>query len=206
MREVLRLRRILELPAKPAVRPTPKCELCNAAMGEQHSHIVDMDAHRLLCSCRPCYLLFVHPGAAQGRYRSVGERYLRLAPSSVDWDMFDLPAGIAFFLRSSSPDRIMAFYPSPGGATESGVSLEAWDEVVRASPEIASLERDVEALLVNHRRGCDEAWIVPIDACYELVGRIRRCWRGFDGGDEAKQEIDGFFAELQQRDGWTCST
>lgn len=28
-----------------------------------------------------------------------------------------------------------------------------------------------------------EGYIVPIDACYELVGHLRRLWRGFGGGD-----------------------
>ena len=44
-----------------------------------------------------------------------------------------------------------------------------------------------------------EALIVPIDACYELVGRIRRAWRGFTGGDEVWLEIDRFFARAMER-------
>ena len=35
---------------------------------------------------------------------------------------------------------------------------------------------------------------MPIDACYELVGRLRALWRGFDGGQEAHDAIDAFFA------------
>ena len=35
------------------------------------------------------------------------------------------------------------------------------------------------------RRENFDCYIVPIDACYEFVGRIRRCWKGFDGGEEA---------------------
>jgi hypothetical protein len=37
---------------------------------------------------------------------------------------------------------------------------------------------------------------VPIDRCYELVGRMRRHWRGFDGGDEVRAQIEVFFAGL----------
>jgi hypothetical protein len=66
--------------------------------------------------------------------------------------------------------------------------------MVQATPELATLEPEVEALLVSRR----ESWIVPVDACYELVGRIKRTWRGFDGGSEAWREIDGFFAGLAQ--------
>ena len=35
--------------------------------------------------------------------------------------------------------------------------------------------------------------------CYELVGRIRRRWKGFDGGEDAWTEIDAFFAEVRAR-------
>ena len=34
---------------------------------------------------------------------------------------------------------------------------------------------------------------MPIDACYELVGQLRRLWRGFDGGSEAHDALDAFF-------------
>ena len=37
---------------------------------------------------------------------------------------------------------------------------------------------------------------MPIDACYELVGELRRLWKGFDGGTEAHDAMDAFF------DGW----
>jgi hypothetical protein len=49
--------------------------------------------------------------------------------------------------------------------------------------------------------GADEAYIVPIDACYELVGRLRTCWRGFDGGAEAHAELDAFFGRVRERAG-----
>jgi len=40
---------------------------------------------------------------------------------------------------------------------------------------------------------------VPIDACYELVGGIRQHWRGFDGGEDARLQIDRFFTHLRER-------
>ena len=48
---------------------------------------------------------------------------------------------------------------------------------------------DVEALLDpsrGPRRDEFSCHLVPIDACYELVGRLRLLWRGFDGGPEAR--------------------
>ena len=47
-----------------------------------------------------------------------------------------------------------------------------------------------------------ECFLVPIDVCYELVGRLRRVWRGFDGGQDARREIDDFFGTLPPRREW----
>src|SRR5205807_6973033 len=151
----------------------------------------------------PCYLLFTHSGAAGGKFRSVAERVEKLpdfALSGPEWDALDVPVGILFLLRNSSRGRVVAFYPSPAGATESGLPLETWNDLVAAHPRLTTLEPDIEALLICRRRDGTEAWIVPVDACYELVGRIRRHWKGFDGGSDAWLEIDEFFAGLAERD------
>jgi hypothetical protein len=41
--------------------------------------------------------------------------------------------------------------------------------------------------------------LVPIDACYEFVGRLRMMWRGFDGGQDVRTYIEGFFETLDRR-------
>jgi len=66
---------------------------------------------------------------------------------------------------------------------------------------LAELEPDVETLLVHGRAeaGGFDCFLAPIDACYELVGRVRRTWRGFHGGEEARREIDAFFAGLRAK-------
>ena len=63
-----------------------------------------------------------------------------------------IPVSVAFFFVNSTLDRVAAFYPSPAGATESLLSLDTWDEVVAANPELATLAPDVEAFLRAHRR------------------------------------------------------
>jgi hypothetical protein len=40
---------------------------------------------------------------------------------------------------------------------------------------------------------------VPIDACYELAGRMRLTWRGFDGGSEARAGIEEFLGTVRTR-------
>lgn len=152
--------------------------------------------------CRACYLLFGNPGAGGGRYRAVPERYIRVtAPvlSDEQWLEFQIPVGVAFFLHNSSQNRTLAFYPSPAGATESAVPINSWRKVLDANPNLRSLQPDVEALLVSRLPGCCCAFIIPIDACYELVGRIRQHWRGFNGGEEAWLEIDAFFSAVRDR-------
>ncbi len=42
---------------------------------------------------------------------------------------------------------------------------------------------------------------MPIDACYELVGRLRRLWKGFDGGSEVHRALDAFFDTVGARQG-----
>lgn len=44
-----------------------------------------------------------------------------------------------------------------------------------------------------------QTYLVPIDACYEFVGRLRLLWHGFDGGQQAREFIDGFFDRLAAR-------
>lgn len=115
------------------------------------------------------------------------------------WDALQIPVGMAFLFHNSSMGRAAAFYPSPAGATESLLPLDVWDEVREANPSLKAMLPDVEALLVRRQDGGNECYIVPIDLCYELVGVIRRWWKGFDGGEEAHREIDAFFERLRER-------
>jgi hypothetical protein len=205
-----RLRRfVAQSVAQPVTEPSPppspsgeRCELCGAALAPGHGHLVDLEERSLRCACRPCALLFVRPGAAHGRYRTVPDRYLHdpdLVITDGWWDSLQVPVTIAFFFRHEGSQLPVAFYPSPAGATESTLSLEAWNEVLASSPLLGVLEPDVEALLVRRRDDSYEAYLVPVDACYELVGLVRTTWRGFDGGDEARAAIDAFFDRVAAR-------
>jgi Family of unknown function (DUF5947) len=189
-----------------AARATPasaeRCEFCAADIDEAHGHLVDVPRRALLCVCRPCYLLFTHDGAGGARFRAVPDRYQSLpdfGAARESWDALQIPIGLAFFFVNSITGRTTAFYPSPAGATESELPLEAWTDVVRTVPALGGLAADVEALLVRRTAQHVDALIVPIDACYELVGRIRRTWRGFQGGDEVWNEIEAFFARALER-------
>jgi hypothetical protein len=192
-------------PATPRSQTEERCDFCAVPIFPEHAHAVDVRDRRILCTCRPCYLLFTPSGAAQGRYKAIPERYAHLvdfAINSAEWDALQLPIGMAFLFYSTPAEKVVAFYPSPAGATESLLPLQAWQDLLERYPVLAEMEHDVEALLVDGRRGVERrSFIVPIDACYELVGIIRTTWKGFDGGTEAHQRIEGFFNEVAHRAG-----
>ncbi|MDQ6669860.1 MAG: DUF5947 family protein [Chloroflexota bacterium] len=181
----------------PVVRPGERCDMCREVLPDEHSHVVALENRNLMCTCRACYLLFTREGAAQGKYKAVPDRYLYdpgLALSEADWEALQIPVRMAFFFYNSAMQRLVAFYPSPAGATESLLPADAWPGRLRAD-----LEPDVEALLVWRSDAGFECFLVPIDACYELVGRVRRSWKGFDGGQQAWADIADFFDALRQR-------
>ncbi len=186
------------------VDPGERCEMCARPVDTGHSHVVDLQSRSLLCTCRPCYLLFTAE-SAELRYRAVPDRYLsfpglRLGPGA--WERLEIPVGLAFVFHNSVLDRDIAFYPGPAGATESQLPLSAWGDVVATEPRLSMLAPDVEALLwhVPDRVGGEPSvHLVPVDVCYELVGRLRQLWRGFDGGQDARRAVAEFFARVQGR-------
>src|SRR5689334_15431988 len=178
------------------------CELCSAPLGPEHGHLVELANRRLACACEPCAILFGNQAAA--RYRRVPRR-VQLLPdfclTDVAWEGLQLPINLAFFMHNSAAGRVVAFYPSPAGATQSLVTLEAWQALVDDNPILSQLEPDVEALLINRVGTAREHYRAGIDQCYKLVGLIRMHWRGFSGGSVVWDEIGCFFAGLKERSG-----
>src|SRR5215467_5265476 len=196
-----------------------KCEFCAAGIPAEHGHVADLEQSSLMCACRACYLLFTHGQAARGRYRSVPDRYLvdpARPMTAAEWDALEIPVGLAFFLHSSAAGQVTGFYPSPAGATECRLDLAAWDRLAAGHPLLAVMAPDVEAALICRTAGSDPAaprsassdpatppkdsvehFLVPIDTCYELAGRMRLYWRGFDGGEQARQSITEFLDRIR---------
>jgi hypothetical protein len=190
--------------ARPTVALGERCDMCAEPIAEAHAHVVDLDDRGLKCTCRACYLLFTDQRASL-RYRAVPDRYLwfpDFAFGTADWTDLQIPVGLVFLFRNSRQDQMAAFYPSPAGATESELPLDAWDRIVAANPGLDQLLPDVEALLIHRRdsgRGAFACHLVPIDACYQLVGTMRQTWRGFDGGHEAQSAMAAFFDDVARR-------
>ncbi|WP_431951315.1 DUF5947 family protein [Nocardia lijiangensis] len=191
-----------------APRPAPvpageRCEMCAETIGEPHQHVVNVEGRQLMCVCRACYLLFTDR-EAELRYRAVPDRYLAFPDVVIDqaeWDALEIPVGLAFFFRNSALGHTVAFYPGPAGATESELPLPRWREILTNHPQLDVAAEDVEALLIRmpHRGRPGACLLLPIDACYEFVGRMRLLWHGFDGGQEAHHYIEEFFATMSAR-------
>ena len=172
----------------PLQAPVPEvCELCATPVPAEHPHLVQVAERRMLCACGPCGFLFDNRGAGGGEYRRVPDRYrtdpgFRLA--EAQWDALQIPVGMAFFLRSSAGDPDRRVLSRPGGRHRERAAPFGVD--VRRVAAGRGAEPDVEALLgAAGREGGGECLLVPIDACYRLVGLVRLHWKGFDGGAEA---------------------
>src|SRR5437763_1437271 len=197
-----RLRRLAQRRAEASEEAEEHCELCGTVLASSHRHLLDVSSRQLLCACRACSTLFDRRAAGGGHYRLVPDRRLRLDGFELRdevWEELRIPVDMAFFFHNSAAERVVAFYPGAMGATESHLSLSAWSEIEAANPVLATMEPDVEALLVNRVNGARRVWLVPIEDCYRLVAVIRTRWRGFSGGKEVWREIDGFFEELDGR-------
>jgi hypothetical protein len=179
-----------------------QCEICALDIPTDHAHLIDIESQRLLCVCRACVILFDNKTAGPQRYARVPDRMQHILDCDLDdalWERLGIPVDIMFAFRSTAAGRVVAFYPSPAGATESMLQLSAWSEMEQRNPVLTGMQADVEAFLVNRARGARNYMIVPVDSCYRLVGIIRTRWRGLSGGDEVWRAISGFFDELQRR-------
>jgi hypothetical protein len=179
-----------------------RCEMCGEVLSDRHGHVVDLDKRSLACTCRACYLLFTHEGAAGGHYRAVPEHVLHDPGhplTDADWNELQIPVAMAFFFYNSALEQIVAGYPSPGGATECELDLAAWERLAAAHPLLARLAPDVEAIFVNRTNEGNEVYLIPIDECYSLVGELRLRWQGFDGGAEVRASLATFLDGLRRR-------
>ena len=175
-----------------------RCDVCGRGVPDDHRHMLDLDERRIVCTCEPCFAL----QSGEPQYAPVGHRTLWLEgfelPEDV-WASFGIPIGLAFFMRSSVTECVVAMYPSPAGATESELHFSDWQRLVDLNPVLSSLEYDGEALLVNRMADPPVFAIAPIDRAYELVGLIKLHWEGISGGTGVEDAIAGYFERLRER-------
>ena len=187
--------------ARPApVEDTEKCELCGRPLSSEHRHLLELNERRILCACEPCLAM----KSGLDSYCPVSTRVLWLDDfqfSDELWAAFQLPVGLAFFMRSTGTNTVVALYPSPAGATECELHLESWERLVELNPILNDLVADAEALVVNRMSEEHQHAIVPIDECYRLVGLIKSTWEGISGGDAIANAVPKFFTYVRQKAG-----
>ncbi len=121
-------------------RPVEHCDLCDGEVPADHRHLLQLAERQILCACESCFAL----RSGDPELRPTGHRIVPLARLSAcrtsSGPRFRIPIGLAFLFgarsRASSPPSI----PSPAGATESELDLEAWEELVAANPILETLE------------------------------------------------------------------
>ena len=175
-----------------------RCDFCGRLIPSEHRHFADLASRRFKCACEVCAVR----QAEQGIFKPLPNRYLRLAGFKLPaplWREFAIPVDMAFFVFNSVLRRVVAFYPAPTGATESQLSLQVWQQLEELNPTLRDLTADLEALLINRTQDPAEYYVVPIDACYRLVGLMRSSWQGIAGGQGAFEAITSFFRELRER-------
>jgi hypothetical protein len=184
--------------------------MSSPATGVGHGHVVDVENRSIRCACQACRLLFAQAGAGGGRLRAVGDRRAydeRFPLDGSRWAALEIPVGLAFLVEDSHAGRLALFYPSPAGATESTVAPDrvagTWRAALADAPAFPGPQADIEAVLLYRPQDgpvdwC-EAFLLPVDACYGLIGRIRRSWSGFAGGSAVAAEIAEFLADARRR-------
>jgi hypothetical protein len=183
-------------PAGAGTAPAERCDLCHATVPDDHRHLLHLVERRIVCACEACWAL----RSGDPEYRPAGMRTAVLPGfecSDEAWASMQIPIGLAFIMRSAVTGGPVAFYPSPAGATESELSLEAWDALVERNPVLAGLDADAEALIVNRIADPAAYAIAPIDECYRLVGLIKSRWEGISGGAALEQVVPAFFERLR---------
>jgi hypothetical protein len=180
--------------------------MCSRELPAEHAHLLETVSRKLICTCEACAILF--SGNQSLKFKRVPRDVRFLSDfrlTDAQWDSLMIPIEMAFLFYSTPHGKVMAYYPSPAGPTESLLSLDTWKDVVQENEILNEMRSDVEALLVNRvgtPRGVKpEYFVVPIDECYKLVGLIRMRWRGLSGGTEVWREVGNFFAELKIKSG-----
>lgn len=173
------------------------CQFCGKEIPDDHRHLLELMQKQLICVCDSCFII---GSIRHEQYKIIPQRTVWLNHFDISeelWSRFLIPVNMAFFLFDSARNSIIAHYPAAAGATESKLKMEPWKELEELNPELKTMLPDVEALLVNRLDNSQQYFIVPIDACYKLIGLMRTQWKGIFGGTAIQNIIRDFFTALQ---------
>jgi hypothetical protein len=177
------------------------CALCGARIAEHpaHPHLLAASGGRVVCACGACALLFAGElGAAYRRLPEAIEAYGEPRLGDADWQVLAVPIRLCCFVRRTASE-IECIYPSPAGPVRSALGADATSLLVQYYPALPALERDVEAILLCAVGDRHQAFRLPIDECFRLVGLVRRHFRGASGGSSWWSALDAWLTELSER-------
>ena len=133
-------------PAAPA-RPARAATCAATRYRPDHRHVLQLDRAPDPLRVRELPgAALRRPGAAPDRHAGRLARRLRALRRALGVAS-QIPIGLAFFSLDSAAGGVVALYPSPAGATESELDLDAWEELGPPNPALADLEAG--------RRGAD---------------------------------------------------
>ncbi|HEY2771821.1 MAG TPA: DUF5947 family protein [Solirubrobacteraceae bacterium] len=181
---------------RPSTGELELCDLCGTTIPPDHRHLLHLVERRIVCTCEACWGM----RGGEGDFRPTGQRTLWLDGLDVPddlWASFQIPIGLAFFMRSTVTECVIAMYPSPAGATESELHFESWNRMVALNSAVGRMEADIEGLIVNRLTDPPQYVIAPIDRCYELTGTIKAHWEGISGGRGVETAVAAFFDRLR---------
>jgi hypothetical protein len=108
-------------------------------------------------------------------------------------------AAFAMAQRFRAGGKLLAFGNGNAGTDAAHLAVEFMHPVIVGKPAIPAIALTNDIATVTGDGERFDGFLVPIDVCYHLVGRIRLSWKGFNGGEEVRQEMAGFFDRLAQR-------
>ena len=193
---ISKLRRIVHPPLMPPAE-AERCSFCGISLNDDHRHLVDVTIKKFMCTCEMCRITLME----SSRYKPLPNRIFALKDfilSDSLWHDFLIPVNMAFFVIRPEQEGAVAYYPAPTGATESKLKMDAWETLVLQNPILENLMPDYEALLINRLDDEAQYYIVPIDQCYKLIGKIRITWQGISGGADVNHVIRDFFHHLKK--------
>jgi hypothetical protein len=189
-----------------------RCELCASPVAVEHSHLVDLHKRRLVCCCDACVSLFDVPLTRESqeisrtRFKRVPTRWKKLGDVVMGRELaaeLCLPVGLIFLMCASPSGKAIALFPGPIGVAEADISGDGWARVVERWSALQEMVADVEAIMLVNMHNIDEAgvYLVPIDACFNLAGRLQTSWKGLDGGIDGERALADFVREVSAKSG-----
>ncbi|HMJ10140.1 MAG TPA: DUF5947 family protein [Polyangiaceae bacterium] len=170
------------------------CELCAAPLSSTHAHLLAPARQSVLCACTACSLLFSHSDS--DRLVRIHRHALRLTLELDDaaWARLGVPVGVAFVTTRRDSKLVTAHFPGRAGLVESSVEPAVWHALCAEHAELATIESEVEALLVRRSARKQDYFRVSIDHCYELTSLLRTLPAPLGMPDP--EILDEFFAAL----------